>query len=254
MSSPAPRRSRPASVQGTPQNTRQNVQSSSPLFYQSSPAAPNGNPNGNGAGNVDMDISSPLKQVSVAGSTPRAPPGGKSKPCKSPQLLIPQIHPQSATHHRPVQRERAPMETNNLIYLQVAAVYLSGLQDHLHPARPGSIIRGEETSIPTSLAQRLGAGADCSSTRTAYPYEMGVPPTRQPFPISILIHQKPMPSEAPLRELFGGRISPSRIRCLHSRSFSWVTRRSTACGPTVLQRKRLRSPGAEGMKESMSRC
>ncbi|KAM0803484.1 DNA replication licensing factor mcm4 [Usnea florida] len=78
MSSPAPRRSRPASVKGTPQNTRQNVQSSSPLFYQSSPAAPNGNPSGNGIGNVNMDISSPLKQVSVAGSTPRAPPGDSS--------------------------------------------------------------------------------------------------------------------------------------------------------------------------------
>ncbi|CAD6568394.1 MAG: hypothetical protein ASARMPRED_001700 [Alectoria sarmentosa] len=74
MSSPAPRRSRPASVQATPQATRRNMPSSSPLFFQSSPAAPSGNANGN----ANMDISSPLKQVSVAGSTPRAPPRDSS--------------------------------------------------------------------------------------------------------------------------------------------------------------------------------
>ena len=74
MSSPAPRRSRPASVQGTPQARRQNIPSSSPLFFQSSPAVPNGNANGSG----NIDISSPLKQASVANSTPRAPPGGTS--------------------------------------------------------------------------------------------------------------------------------------------------------------------------------
>lgn len=75
MSSPAPRRSRPASVQETPQARRQNVPSSSPLFFQSSPAAPNGNANGNS----HVDISSPLKQTSVAGSTPRVPLGGLIK-------------------------------------------------------------------------------------------------------------------------------------------------------------------------------
>ena len=87
MSSPAPRRSRPTSVQATPQATRQNVPSSSPLFFHSSPAAPNGNANGTTNGNANMDISSPLKQVSVAGSTPRAPPGGKSRICEKRQLL-----------------------------------------------------------------------------------------------------------------------------------------------------------------------
>ena len=70
MSSPAPRRSQQAQSQGTSQAARQNIPSSSPLFFRSSPAAaPNGNAN--------MNISSPLKQPSIAGSTPRAPPGGK---------------------------------------------------------------------------------------------------------------------------------------------------------------------------------
>ena len=250
MPSPAPRRSRPASVQGTPQAARQNVPSSSPLFFQSSPAAPNGNANGN----AKMEISSPLKQVSVAGSTPRAPPGGKLRTCKRPQLLISQIHLQSATHHRPVPHELPPTVTDKLIYPQAAAVCLFDLRDHLHPAPLVSTTRGEETSIPTSSVQPLAAAADSSLTRMAYPSEMGFPLIRLPSPTLTPTHQKLMPLEAHLRESFGGRTSLSRIRCLHLRNSFWAIRKSIACGPTVLQRKRLPSLGVEAMRGSMLRC
>ncbi|KAL2058979.1 hypothetical protein ABVK25_000271 [Lepraria finkii] len=74
MSSPANRRSQQAQPQGTPQVARQNVTSSSPLFFRSSPAATPSAP----IDNANMDISSPLKQASIAGSTHRAPPGDSS--------------------------------------------------------------------------------------------------------------------------------------------------------------------------------
>lgn len=68
-----PRQSRPAPPQ-----------SSSPLFYQSSPAARGGLANGTGqesGPNGIHDISSPLRQMSVADSTPRGRPavGGDSE-------------------------------------------------------------------------------------------------------------------------------------------------------------------------------
>ena len=69
MSSPASRRSQQAQSQATPRAARQNVPSSSPLFFRSSPvAAPNGVDNRN--------VSSPLKQASVAEDTPRPVTGG----------------------------------------------------------------------------------------------------------------------------------------------------------------------------------
>lgn len=196
MSSPAPRRSRPASVQGTPQARRQNMPSSSPLFFQSSPAAPNENANGNS----HVDISSPLKQTSVAGSTPRAPPGGKLRFGQRSQLLIPQIHPQSATHHRPVPHGLPQMVTGNLIYLQAAAVCSFDLRDRLRLVLLGSTTPGGETFIPTSSDQPLAAAVDCSLTRMACLSEMALPQIPLPFPTLTLTHQKPTPSEAPLQE------------------------------------------------------
>ena len=215
MSSPAPRRSRPASVQATPQARRQNVSSSSPLFFQSSPAAPNGNANGNG----NRGISSPLKQASVGGSTPRAPPGGKFGARQRSQLLILQIHPQSATTHHLVPHALPPTATDNLRYPQAVAVCSFDPRDHLHLVHRVSIIRDVETSTPTSLVPPLAAAADCLSTRMAFPSEMALLPILLPSPTLTLTHQKPTSLEAHLQGSFGAQISPSRIQCLHSKSF-----------------------------------
>lgn len=69
----------PGQAQGqeTPRASRQPVLSSSPLFFHSSPV--NGPAGANVTGNGRMDISSPLRQTSLADSTPRQrlqAPGG----------------------------------------------------------------------------------------------------------------------------------------------------------------------------------
>jgi len=76
----------PNQSQRTPRASQQNVASSSPLFFRSSPVNGAANMNGNDA----MQISSPLKQVSIAGSTPRGrvqPPGGTSPMQSLSQVL-----------------------------------------------------------------------------------------------------------------------------------------------------------------------
>lgn len=65
--------------QETPRASRQPVLSSSPLFFRSSPVNETGG--ANGTRNERMDISSPLRQTSLANSTPRQQlqaPGGIS--------------------------------------------------------------------------------------------------------------------------------------------------------------------------------
>ena len=59
-----------ADLQATPRASRQNVALSSPLFFRSSPA------NGVADANMNdgMNISSPLRKTSIAGSTPRGRP------------------------------------------------------------------------------------------------------------------------------------------------------------------------------------
>ncbi|MCJ1450824.1 hypothetical protein MMC28_001158 [Mycoblastus sanguinarius] len=73
MSSPASRRSQQVQTQGTPQAARQNVPTSSPVFYRSSPAAPNG--------------------ASEAATTTRQPPGDSS-----PIRYAPSSSPTRATN------------------------------------------------------------------------------------------------------------------------------------------------------------
>ncbi len=74
--------------QATPRASRPPVLSSSPLFFQSSPIR--GPAGGNAAENGRMDISSPLRQTSLAEATPRQGlqvPGGTPKKlasCLSP--------------------------------------------------------------------------------------------------------------------------------------------------------------------------
>lgn len=67
---------------GTPRASRQTLASSSPLFFRSSPS----NAGTRAIANDRMDVSSPLGQTSIAGSTPRGrlqPPGGTSIPRSS---------------------------------------------------------------------------------------------------------------------------------------------------------------------------
>lgn len=64
--------------QATPQAPRQNIASSSPLFFRSSPsnASQTGQPGPSG----QMEISSPLKQVSNAGDEDRTPRASRQAP------------------------------------------------------------------------------------------------------------------------------------------------------------------------------
>lgn len=121
MSSPAHRRaSSQAHPNGTPQPVRQHVASSSPLFYGSSQngtphRTANGGPNG-AINGFPSETSSPLKQASMAGSTPRGrAPGGKFESPDSELLL-------TSTKKSPLQftmpRVRVPQEPQLTIHLK----------------------------------------------------------------------------------------------------------------------------------------
>lgn len=169
MSSPAHRRaSSQAQSNGTPQPVRQNVASSSPLFFGSSQ---NGTPRvsanaaRNGASNHDsMELSSPLKQASMAGSTPRGRvPGGKQNMSGASLALTGRKKslPQST-----MPRAQAPQEPQlkthliPMIFPAVVAAYLCARPGRSWQEYQDRTIQGVETFIPTSSVQRLvAAGA-----------------------------------------------------------------------------------------------
>ena len=146
MSSPAQRRaSSRAQSNGTPQPVRQNVASSSPLFFGSSQnGTPRGSANGAPNGNPNppaMEMSSPLKQASLAGSTPRGrAPGGKRI---TPFVTMSLTGPQKSRLPFTMPQAQAPRELQHrthhsvIIYTVIAVAYLSALPNRRRQEHQG---------------------------------------------------------------------------------------------------------------------
>lgn len=231
-------------LQATPRASRQhNIVASSPLIHQSSPlngAQPSaGAAEANGA--TRINISSPLRQASVADNTPRGrvqAPGGMES--QNLSAFCPMLH--RLIPHKNRRRSTTPLALAlhaSLTVIQImsptsqpAAVGFSYvLRDRqlLAPLATTSL-RGA-TFIPMSLARRRTDEDACSLTRTAFLHETNSQaqmPGRSRTSIPTLL--KLMPLEVPDGGLYGEPTYASRMQCPRSRTSFSATRRSTGCG------------------------